>query len=463
MFLFAGNTSPLVGRIGEDSGMYLLMGKAMASGKTLYLDLFDHKGPFIFMLNSLPQLFCQGTVGVWIVEVFFMFFSLIILQKAANKMTDSHFVFLIPLFYVWLTVSLFNGGNYTEEYCNLFSIIALGIYVFWQQEKNLTNGKAFVLGLCLAIPFFFRPNNIALPAAVILFIGIHTLRYQKENALRYILWALFGILTVTLPILIYHAINHSLYDMMYATVLHNLSYCQTGFSAFKFFPAAGGYATFCLLTIFALNIIAICTCFSNEDKINGLFLLTAFAVTFVSVVIGGRAFLYYWTLFVPQTAFAILIIVKHRNQSTAKKAEKAWLPVLAVCCVAAITVSFITYRPLEKKENAALYKKEAHALYNLIPTKEKNSFYAMDIPAVWLYETGAKTPLKYFTMQTWMSKTNPAITTVIASYLNTAKPKWLVTYYKNESSNPTIQKIIEKNYQYVSENKSGYLYKRVEQ
>lgn len=128
MALMAYNTSPFIDRIGEDSGIYLLIGKYLLKGRTLYIDFFDHKGPIIFFINYLPQIFVNGTLGVWIIETICMSISSILLFKISSKLLKNNFSLLISLVYILISVFLMNSGNYSEEYANIFNVLCIYIY-----------------------------------------------------------------------------------------------------------------------------------------------------------------------------------------------------------------------------------------------------------------------------------------------------------------------------------------------
>lgn len=202
MLLFAYNTSPLFEYLVVDSGMYLVIGKAMAQGETLYSGLFDHKGPIIFIFNMLPQLFIDGTMGVWLTELLLIIISAIMIYKIADRYIGNAFSLCVPFVYIWITVTLFNGGNYTEEYSNFFCVISLFIFDKWHREKKLTIKMSYLLGLCFAFTFFLRPNNVALIVSIIFFMGIYMLMKSRHKIRSFLIFGSLGILTVTLPIII---------------------------------------------------------------------------------------------------------------------------------------------------------------------------------------------------------------------------------------------------------------------
>ena len=64
--LYPGNNRPPT----EDSSVFLYIGKRMLEGKLPYRDLFDHKGPILYLIEVLGLcLSPQSTDGVWVLEV----------------------------------------------------------------------------------------------------------------------------------------------------------------------------------------------------------------------------------------------------------------------------------------------------------------------------------------------------------------------------------------------------------
>lgn len=54
VYFWSGSTSPVISNFyGDDSAMFQIIGKAWCDGKIPYVDTFDHKGPFIFLINAL--------------------------------------------------------------------------------------------------------------------------------------------------------------------------------------------------------------------------------------------------------------------------------------------------------------------------------------------------------------------------------------------------------------------------
>ncbi len=470
---FAYNTSPLFEYFGVDSGMYLVIGKAMAQGETLYSGLFDHKGPIIFIFNMLPQLFIDGTLGVWLIELCLIIISAVLIYKIANRHIGNALSLCVPFIYIWITVTLFNGGNYTEEYSNFFCVISLYVFDKWLMDKKLTSKMSYFLGFCFAVVFLLRPNNVAFILSIILFIGIYMFTKSREKTTQVgkpklpmltksaLNFGFLGIMTVTLPIIIYHLCTGTLYDMFYATVLHNIKYCQVGYEQFRLIPNGNSQQLICFFIALGINIIAMCTCYSSDEiKIGNFILLSSMAISF-AILIGRHPYMYYWTLLAPLTAYSAIFIIKYGI-----KIKKKSLSVIALTLIIALmcTNSFLGSEVTEKKSYITEYKSNSHEMYNLIPNNEKNDCFAYNMPAMFIYEVSLNTPCKYFTMQTWMAKINPDIAKYCTEYVKKNNPEWVLSYFNFESdnTNPELSEIIKTSYTKVFNNDCGYLYRKAD-
>lgn len=459
MLVFAYNTSPLFEYIGADSGMYLVIGRAMTRGTKLYSGLFDHKGPLIFVFNMLPQLLIRGTLGVWLAEVSMMAASAGLLYGIARRRVGNILSLCAPLVYLWITASLFNGGNYTEEYSNFFCVIALCVFDRWLDGPRLSRPMAYILGLCLAAVFFFRPNNIAFIVAMILFIGIQMLRKRQKGVPAALLFGFLGIATVALPLAVWHLCAGTLCDMLYATVLHNLKYCAVGATNFHLLPTGNGAQLTCFFVTLLVILDALCASYSKSENAVGSFLLLSLGLVCAAILVGGRSFMYYWTLLAPLCAYASIFALK--NGIAIKKK-----PVRAAALSLAVTLMLLNCfqgaRPVEKRALALENAENASQLYAQIPDGEKDDCFGYNISAIFIYGTDMSTPCRYFTMQSWMSRTNPDIGEYCAEYVRTETPGWILSYFGvgDMGGSGEVMDILREDYTEMFRNDCGCLYRR---
>ena len=111
--IFYTCNTPLGPVIGSDNAMYLTMGTALSQGYAPYSEIFDHKGPLLFILQEIPQLFAGGysTLAVFIQEVLFLWACLLLLAHMARRLNVP--TVSVQLIYLALYAPLTDGGNLT--------------------------------------------------------------------------------------------------------------------------------------------------------------------------------------------------------------------------------------------------------------------------------------------------------------------------------------------------------------
>ena len=149
--IFYTFNTPLGPSIGSDNAMYLTLGTALARGYAPYTQIFDHKGPMLYLLQMLPQLLSGGysTLAVFIQQVIALFLCLRVVSRIAR--TLGAYSGVTQLFYLALIASLVGGGNLTEEYASLPTLwcayAALHVFLRPDWTKRLF-APALLMGVC---------------------------------------------------------------------------------------------------------------------------------------------------------------------------------------------------------------------------------------------------------------------------------------------------------------------------
>ena len=90
-----------------DSAVFLYIGRRMTEGKIPYLDLFDHKGPLLYLIEYLGCLLTPGRfAGVWFFEIVSLFVTLYLSCRAARILTKEDNQIYISLLLTYFLVRL---------------------------------------------------------------------------------------------------------------------------------------------------------------------------------------------------------------------------------------------------------------------------------------------------------------------------------------------------------------------
>ena len=224
--IFYTFNTPLGPSIGSDNAMYLTLGTALARGYAPYTQIFDHKGPMLYLLQMLPQLLSGGysTLAVFIQQVIALFLCLRVVSRIAR--TLGAYSGVTQLFYLALIASLVGGGNLTEEYASLPTLLgayaALRVFLRPDWTKRLF-APALLMGVCTMAAFLLRANN-ALPLAALTLALALCLLAKKQFAPLGQCAAGFaaGLALCALPVVIWLAargallymVNHSLFKLV---------------------------------------------------------------------------------------------------------------------------------------------------------------------------------------------------------------------------------------------------------
>lgn len=226
IFLLSSPNSP-IGTTNSltDSSVFRYIGLLMTENKIPYLDVFDHKGIFLYFLNYLGCLL-NPKYGIWFIELILLFITLVFSYKTVriytNKLNSIIAVLLsyIPLIYT------FECGNMTEELSLPFIVISLYLFLRdWQSNKSVGNKNAIIIGMCCSAVLLLKPNLISLWVCLSIFLFIN---YLKNKDYKRLLWLILsfvtGIFIFALPFLIYLIYNGAFNAFIYDYLIFNFTY-----------------------------------------------------------------------------------------------------------------------------------------------------------------------------------------------------------------------------------------------
>ena len=240
VLVFSRSTSPLYpdyyayGGLtdGGDSLQFQTIGKAWLDGKVPYRDLFDHKGPIIFLVNALGFLLGGGTrYGIVVLQVIALAVVIHYALRLARLVSTSRLWGGIVLVFTLIAYArAYVQGNSIQEYSLPFIFASVYYLVHFLQQPKGTNHPlkyAFLYGITISVCLLTQFSNALLVAPGVLVVMVLLIaRRQWQNLWQNLALGLAGLLTIILPFVIYFAAQGALLDMIYAVFTYNFEYAN---------------------------------------------------------------------------------------------------------------------------------------------------------------------------------------------------------------------------------------------
>ena len=210
-----------------DSSVFQVMGKGLLENKIIYKDLFDHKGPIVYIINALAFII-SNKYGLFIMEFIIAYIGTVFIYKTARIMLNKDFSMIMSIIYVFISFKYFYGGNFTEEYAIAFISIAMYyiIKILHSKENNKLNW--IMVGTTFAITFLIKPTYCTIWAVFGLVQLICSIKDKKiKELIKAIAYMLFGILIIAIPIIIYLVVNGAMDSFIDAYFLMNIKYSKS--------------------------------------------------------------------------------------------------------------------------------------------------------------------------------------------------------------------------------------------
>ncbi len=217
-----------------DSQVYIHAAKQILQGKILYKEVFDHKGPFLYVFECVGVFFCNHNyVALWIWQ--WIIFALgvgplfIFWAKTYNPYLS---ILSLLLMIAWIFRTKTIGDNLPEIYA--ISIIAFNYYCGLKiiEAKHGRGLFPILLGITTMALFLVKANLVVvlLPSFLWLFVSFSkmgTLLPKQSEIITLLKNVCTGCLITLLPFVIYFAYHHALSDALFAFWTFNFSYISS--------------------------------------------------------------------------------------------------------------------------------------------------------------------------------------------------------------------------------------------
>ena len=303
------SSSPLnKGVIQNDSAVFQIMGRGMLEGQVMYKDLFDHKGPVMYVINAIAYLI-NPQIGLFIIETLFISIGAVFIFKTSKMLVNKKVSVIMSLVYVMLMFISILGGNFTEEYAMTFTSIALYCIMKIIYKNEYENKILWgIIGATFALNFFIKPTYIAIWIAFGIIQFIYSIKEKKiKELIKYIFYMIIGIMIVTLPIIIYLVLNDDIHYFIDAFFILNMKYSEAGLlkKAKIFWILINRYKF--VGYIFIGIICNILMLFNKKINLkNRLFVTSFFVISIILTAWAPNAYKHYLTQLVPAIVLELI-------------------------------------------------------------------------------------------------------------------------------------------------------------
>lgn len=451
--IFSHSTSPLYCDHYDypDSDIFQIIGKYWSEGHIPYIELWDMKGPYIFLLNAMGYYLTGTRFGVFLIQIVFLcatlWFTYLTFRTHSSVRISAiaTLASLLPLSYTY------QGGNLTEEYLLPFFALSFLLILRWGtdvQRRHVTNHPpiySILYGATLGLSLMSRLTNSLPVCAAVIVISIFLLRHKLYrnlwfNACTFII----GFLCTTLPFILYFHSHHALTEMWNATFIYPFEYAQKstrGFSNTGIHNFILNYwNSIILLAIAVWGVIR----YRKTDIKFWLWFMSAL-LPFLWFCQGNHFGHYGMTVF---PLFAISMIELSRLHL--KRLSTAVILVMTVACATKIRYSYIIHNAHSPKEH--LYSDFLQSCKEI----DYSSFAAYDCAPLLYLALDIHPAIPYFSLQEMAFERQMTLSDNITNSFRSLKAEWILVDYE-WTKDIAIQQILNQYYSAVMVSDDNHL------
>lgn len=387
-----------------DANAFFTVGKSMFHGLVPYHDLFEQKGPVLYLIYGIASLISfKSFLGVFILEVLFWTVALYFLYKTLHLfLSTKSSLLILPLFMsIIATTRAFTHGGSAEEFCVPFFFITLYYFLKHFKTEEISKKTMFLNGILAGLVLLIKFSLLGFWFAFTLAIFIDfLLKKDFKKAIGYPLILLLGMFVPFVIFLIYFSLNGAVYDFFHSYFYVNIfSYSEQTIGIFtKISKLFTGFGKALLRNIpsFIFLLVALILLWPLKlSKRGKILLLLSFLITVLGIYFGLKFYRYYLLFILFFSSIGFLTLFALLDKPLTKLNYKFYCPIIVIISALAI---FNGYYNANYKENRAL-PKDAFFQYtfaNIINKEEKPTVVSMGNVDSGIYTTTGLYPTTYF-------------------------------------------------------------------
>lgn len=429
-----------------DSGCFMYIGQNWLRGLVPYVDMWDHKGPMLYLFNLLGLLIDEKN-GVVYLQFFLSTWAFYFSFLAYRQYIDAGLALMFAFIGFFLLLFLHQTGNQTEQWALFFQAFSVFLYVKVRSKTSKSFYLWLLIGIAMSIVFLIRPNQIAIWMVLVLFELIFTiLNKEKIGALIVKYFAmLIGFLIPIGIVVLYFAKQNALNKMFECFIGFNFIYAGDNHTSIidniKFSLVTLPFLWLMVLGIGA-NYLLFVIKRKSIEKLDWALLF--FSTTWLALEVylsslAGAYFLHYYIQWIlPLMACMVVLVrsVKYLNISPFKTIYLA-LGMSGILFVLVGAKTFVRHRwqMYGRYEylhnNRSFYKTAEFINKNTTPSDYLLEWGIVDGLN---FQTKLKSPTKYFYQYPLDTKgyTNDSMVNTFISEVKSKSPKFIVDASKFE-------------------------------
>ncbi|WP_071704924.1 hypothetical protein [Murdochiella vaginalis] len=285
-----------------DANCFFTVGKSMLRGLLPYRDLWEQKGPFLYMLHAVAAMISYRTFfGVYLLEIAAAFGFLWYSYRACRVLTEKSSVLVfLPLMGALVFASRpFAHGDSVEQLA--LAPLAYALYqglLVVERKQPMRFGQAVGIGITSGMVFWSKYTLVGLYVGWIIVVAFITVKEAGMSALLHLLVGILaGLLLITVPILLYFLLQGALSDLVQGYFIDNLfSYSRVdgqGNSLFSNLRTGYNVARSTLGFVFPMGALGLFWCLIYRPLRTFFHLLFQAFFMLCLIYIGGRFYVYY--------------------------------------------------------------------------------------------------------------------------------------------------------------------------
>ena len=422
-----------------DINSFFTAGKGIFNGKVLYKDLFEQKGPTLYLLYGIGYLISNKSfTGIFILEVIsysiYLFYCGKISDLFLNKKNK---YIIIPIVGVLTaTCRCFVQGGSAEEFCLPMFEYTLFTFLDLIVNNKISLNRIFINGIVAGIIFTTKFTLLGLWFGFMVSLLLKKLLNKEiKEIFKYSFIFLIGMFLPFLLWITYFIIVHGVTDFISVYFIFNLtSYGVKSNSIIT--QITGCFTSFYMellkngLPIFIIfNIIFTFISKNIKNGIDKVGIYITIICTILFTYIGGLYFDYYLLIIIPWCCLGIIEIISDLDNVIEKALHHTRLAkiiyVVFIICLSIVCYNGANYKEDLKLKKTDLFQYEFAEIINKEVDKTVLNYGALDFG---LYTTANIVPnVKYFHMLNVPYENYPYIVDAHIKYVQDTVTNFILT------------------------------------